>query len=80
MSKHTAAQVEDMIATEDDAVVSEMLREYATLLAEKSEREAAMRLAAEQPRVTHRLVPRGDIIVMAGGSGGNAVSTKEEGK
>jgi hypothetical protein len=37
MSKHAASQVEDMIATEDDAVVSEMLRAYATLLTEKED-------------------------------------------
>jgi len=37
MSKHTVAQVEDMIATEDDAVVSEMLRAYVTLLTEKAD-------------------------------------------
>ena len=37
MSKHAASQVEDMIATEDDAVVSEMLRAYATLLTEKAD-------------------------------------------
>jgi hypothetical protein len=35
MSKHTAAQVEDMIATENDEVVRAMLREYADLLAKK---------------------------------------------
>ena len=35
MTKHTVARVEDMIATEDDAEVSAMLRAYATLLAEK---------------------------------------------
>ena len=43
MSKHTVAQVEDMIATEDDAEVSAMLREYATLLAEKAEAETSIR-------------------------------------
>ena len=37
MTKHTVAQVEDMIATEDDAVVSEMLRAYVTLLTEKAD-------------------------------------------
>jgi hypothetical protein len=37
MNKHTVAQVEDMIATEDDAVVSEMLRAYVTLLTEKAD-------------------------------------------
>ena len=35
MTKHTVAQVENIIATEDDAEVSAMLRAYATLLAEK---------------------------------------------
>ena len=43
MTKHTVAQVEDMIATEDDAEVSAMLREYATLLAEKAEAETSIR-------------------------------------
>jgi len=37
MSKHTAAQVEDMIATENDEVVRAMLREYADLLAKKKD-------------------------------------------
>jgi hypothetical protein len=37
MSKHTVAQVEDMIATENDEVVRAMLREYADLLEEKAE-------------------------------------------
>ena len=41
MTKHTVARVEDMIATEDDAEVSAMLREYATLLAEKTEAETS---------------------------------------
>jgi len=42
MTKHTVSRVEDMIATEDDAEVSAMLREYATLLTEK---EAAAKAA-----------------------------------
>jgi hypothetical protein len=37
MTKHTVARVEDMIATEDDAEVSGMLRAYATLLTEKED-------------------------------------------
>jgi hypothetical protein len=37
MTKHTVAQVEDMIATENDAVVSKMLRAYVTLLEEKAD-------------------------------------------
>ncbi|CAB4147565.1 hypothetical protein UFOVP513_39 [uncultured Caudovirales phage] len=37
MTKHTVAQVEDMIATEDDAEVSAMLRAYADLLAKKQD-------------------------------------------
>lgn len=41
MTKHTVARVEDMIATEDDAEVSAMLRDYATLLTKKAEVENA---------------------------------------
>jgi len=37
MTKHTVAQVEDMIATENDAVVRKMLRAYVTLLTEKAD-------------------------------------------
>ena len=37
MTKHTVAQVEDMIATENDAVVKKMLRAYVTLLTEKAD-------------------------------------------
>ena len=44
MTKHTVAQVEDMIATEDNAEVSAMLREYATLLAEKEKAEPVSRV------------------------------------
>ena len=45
MSKHTVAQVEDMIATENDAVVRSMLCEYADLLAENATlRDALSRL------------------------------------
>lgn len=47
----------------------------------KNALDVALQIAAKQPKVTHRLVPSGDIMVMAGGGGGgNAVSTKEEGK